>query len=347
MESIKDASAIAITEETQVAAARRAAADLCRRLDLSESTTARAELIAVELAGNILNHAKRGTLYMGPTATGLGIQLIASDLGPGLGDVEQAMRDGFSTSTTPGLGLGAVRRKADSIDVYSRWNEGTVFAATLRDRPSGDEANVAVLSTHIEGETLNGDSWAIYPLPGRTIYLVVDGLGHGPNAAVASAAAIRVADAALANDVHISLVHIVQRMHGPMQATRGAAILLVSVAEADGKVLCCGIGNISAVLCAPDSSTRALVSHNGTVGHRMARVQEFEYPASSATLLVMHSDGVSARWKPSQYPGLLQRTPAVIAGVLYRDAVRGRDDATVLVARISPRIHPNGGEQDA
>ena len=102
MESIKDASAIAITEETQVAAARRAVADLCRRLDLSESTTARAELIAVELAGNILNHAKRGTLYMGPTATGLGIQLIASDLGPGLGDVEQAMRDGFSTSTTPG-----------------------------------------------------------------------------------------------------------------------------------------------------------------------------------------------------------------------------------------------------
>jgi len=53
----------------------------------------------------------------------------------------------------------------------------------------------------------------------------------------------------------------------------------------------------------------------------------------AGALVIMHSDGLSARWKLSDYPGLFERHPAVIAGVLYRDNVRIRDDATVLVAR--------------
>ena len=48
----------------------------------------------------------------------------------------------------------------------------------------------------------------------------------------------------------------------------------------------------------------------------------------------MHSDGVATHWKMAQYPGLLAQPPATVAAVLYRDAVRGRDDATVLVARL-------------
>jgi len=47
----------------------------------------------------------------------------------------------------------------------------------------------------------------------------------------------------------------------------------------------------------------------------------------------MHSDGLSARWNLADYPGLFQRHPAVIAATLYRDNVRSRDDATIVVAR--------------
>ena len=45
----------------------------------------------------------------------------------------------------------------------------------------------------------------------------------------------------------------------------------------------------------------------------------------------MHSDGLTGRWSLGDYPGLLRRHPAVIAGVLYRDSLRGRDDATIVV----------------
>jgi anti-sigma regulatory factor (Ser/Thr protein kinase) len=344
MESIKNAVAIPIEEETQVAAARRAAADLCRRLGLADATLARAELVAVELAGNILHHAQRGKLYLGPVPEGGGLMMLSADSGPGIGDIEIAMRDGFSTGSTPGLGLGAVQRKTDGLDLYSRRDAGTVISAVLLDAGSVPAAKTAVLSIPLAGEMVNGDSWAIYRLPERTIYLMVDGLGHGHYASQAAAAVLRVVDAALANEPGSSLAQIMQRMHQPLQGTRGAAVLLIS-APAPGNgpettLLCCGVGNVSAVLCAPDGTTKALVSHNGTVGHRMARVQEFSYPAVRGTLLVMHTDGVSTRWKLSQYPGLQQHAPATVAGIIMRDAARERDDATVLVERL-------GGEQDA
>ncbi len=337
MEPIKNAVSITVNEETQIAAARRAAADMCRRLNLSDDSIARAELIAVELAGNMLHHAGSGDLYVGPAALGDGVQMIAADKGPGLGDVARAMQDGFSTRSTPGLGLGSVKRQATLMDAYSHRGEGTVVSILIRDTSSPQPFEVSVLSVPIEGETANGDCWAIYCPPGRVVYLMADGLGHGSAASLASSAALHVAARAFASDPHISLASVLQRMHLPLQATRGAAVLLVSVTPtaSGSKLLCCGIGNISGVIVAPDSATRAMVSHNGTVGHRMARVQEFEYLAAPGSLLILHSDGISTRWKFSQYPGLIDHAPATIGAMLYRDGVRQRDDASILVAQLS------------
>jgi hypothetical protein len=50
-------------------------------------------------------------------------------------------------------------------------------------------------------------------------------------------------------------------------------------------------------------------------------------------VLVLFSDGLTSRWDFTAYPGLKQRMPLLIAGVLYRDLLRGRDDATVVVAK--------------
>jgi hypothetical protein len=47
----------------------------------------------------------------------------------------------------------------------------------------------------------------------------------------------------------------------------------------------------------------------------------------------MHSDGLGTQWRLERYPGLIQKHPSLIAGVLYRDFNRERDDVTVLVAK--------------
>ena len=76
-----------------------------------------------------------------------------------------------------------------------------------------------------------------------------------------------------------------------------------------------------------------MVSHNGTVGYIMRKVQSIDYPWTDDSLLLMHSDGLATHWNLGRYPGLCQREPSLIAGVLYRDHKRGRDDVTVVVAR--------------
>jgi hypothetical protein len=98
----------------------------------------------------------------------------------------------------------------------------------------------------------------------------------------------------------------------------------------------CGVGNISGVILSPDEGQRtSLVSHNGTLGHTIRKVQEFVYPWSPDSLLIMHSDGLATHWNLDRYPGLAVQHPSLISGILYRDFSRKRDDVTVLVARES------------
>jgi hypothetical protein len=92
------------------------------------------------------------------------------------------------------------------------------------------------------------------------------------------------------------------------------------------------VGNISGAIVAP-GATQRMVSHNGTVGHIMGRVTEFTYDVPEGALVILHSDGIATRWSLENYPGLASLDPAVIAGVLYRDWSRGKDDATVVVLR--------------
>ncbi|MGH7263328.1 MAG: hypothetical protein ACREMB_00540 [Candidatus Rokuibacteriota bacterium] len=78
---------------------------------------------------------------------------------------------------------------------------------------------------------------------------------------------------------------------------------------------------------------RHLVSYAGIAGHELRRVKELAYPWPEEALLVLHSDGLGTQWSLSAYPALARRHPTLIAGVLYRDHSRRRDDVSVLVAK--------------
>jgi hypothetical protein len=97
-----------------------------------------------------------------------------------------------------------------------------------------------------------------------------------------------------------------------------------------------GVGNIAGTVYA-DGVSRSAISHNGTLGHGVRKIQEFSYHFPRGAALVMHSDGLATQWRLEQYPGLAVRSPGLIAGVLYRDFKRGRDDVTVIVLREETR----------
>src|SRR5262249_15286249 len=150
--------------------------------------------------------------------------------------------------------------------------------------------------------------------------VVVDGLGHGPEAAAAAKEAIRVSQAQLA----LAPAAVIEQAHEALQVTRGAAMAVVKIDRPKQVMSFAGIGNISCSVLT-SSGWRSLASYNGIVGHQIRKIQEFTAPWEETALLVMHSDGLKSHWSLDMYPGLAMKPPSLVAGVLYRDYVRGRD----------------------
>jgi serine phosphatase RsbU (regulator of sigma subunit) len=158
--------------------------------------------------------------------------------------------------------------------------------------------------------------------------MVVDGLGHGPFAADAAREAERVfAECNLS-----SPAAVLQDVHDALKKTRGAAAAVALIDEDSNTVSVAGVGNISASLITSHGS-RGIASHYGTLGHHMHSAREYQLPWTSDSVLVMHSDGISSRWDLREFNGIWSHDASVIAGVLYRDFARQKDDATVLVAK--------------
>jgi hypothetical protein len=155
--------------------------------------------------------------------------------------------------------------------------------------------------------------------------------GHGQGAADAAREAERVFRASR----ELEALAVLQIVHDALRHTRGAAAAVAEVDAARHVVHYAAVGNIAARLITSES-TRSLVSLSGIVGGAVRKMQLFSYELPPRALLVMHSDGIGTQWEFAKYQGLTARDPALIAGVLYRDFVRGSDDATVLVV-------PTGG----
>jgi hypothetical protein len=164
-------------------------------------------------------------------------------------------------------------------------------------------------------------------LDGATL-LGVDGLGHGPEAAKAAHAAIE----ALERRPSDAPSEVLHTAHQGLRITRGAALSVARIDYTGDSVRFAGIGNVNGVVH-DGTSRRALMSHNGIVGANMRKVQEFTVECLPGALVILHSDGVETRWDLADYPGLHARVPALVAGILMRDFIRGRDDAMVLVGR--------------
>ena len=325
---------VSVVDPSGVAAARRAATAMAAGA-LDESALGRLALVTTEAASNLLKHAGGGDIVLRSLDHGSGVEVLAIDRGRGMADVTACLRDGYSTAGSPGTGLGAIGRVADSVDIYSDPGRGTILLAqvTTNDAGSTPAIEVGAVCVPHPAEVDCGDAWSAAELSGITRILIVDGLGHGPVAQAAARLAVETFDQWAREGPGA----IVEALHDALRSTRGAALAIAELDGRAGVVRFCGVGNIRAAIL-DVGSERRLVSHNGTAGHQVHRIQEFVYPWPDAAVVVLHTDGVTTHWDLAKHPGLLSmRHPAIIAGLLYRDFRRMRDDATVVVARRASR----------
>jgi anti-sigma regulatory factor (Ser/Thr protein kinase) len=328
-------SSIAITDRSSIGEARRISTQMAERARIKDVEHGRVPLIVTELATNLLLHATGGEILirMLPLEAGPGIEIIALDRGPGIADIERCMADGYSGGSTAGNGLGAVRRLSTEFEIYSKPPVGTVVLSRVRsiNRNSHDAVKFSAINVPAPNETESGDAWHLWMADGRLSAMVVDGLGHGPLAAIAAARALQVIEEGAFESPETYLL----AAHLALRSSRGAALAMTQVHLALGTLSYAGIGNIVGRVICPTGLSKSLLSHNGIVGVEMPKPQQFEHPWQNGDLLVMHSDGLSERWKLEGYAGLAHADTAVIAAVLYRDAKRRRDDTTILVARLT------------
>jgi anti-sigma regulatory factor (Ser/Thr protein kinase) len=327
---------VPVSESSQVGEARRTAVRMADEAAFGENERGAVGVIVTELASNLSKYAKDGRILLQVLRRpeGACLEVLAVDSGPGIADIERSLRDGYSTSGTPGTGLGAVRRMATEFDVYSVPGAGTVVLARVGAKcgePIQRGYQWAAVSVPAPHELVCGDAWRVFEREGEIALLVADGLGHGPLAAEAADRAAEVFDA----DAFEAPGAFVDRAHRALTATRGAAVAAAHVAR-NAVVHYAGVGNIAGTVVT-SSQSRGLFSQNGTVGLQMRGVRQLDYEWPERALLIMHSDGVSNRWSLDAYEGLIGRHPAVVAAVLLRDFGRGRDDATVVVVRSDRR----------
>jgi anti-sigma regulatory factor (Ser/Thr protein kinase) len=328
---VRFAARVPVSERSQAAEARRVAVNAAHDAGFDEVLTGEIAIVVTEAGNNLAKHTSGGEILLTihELAGAKRFEMLAIDRGPGM-DTDVCLRDGFSTKGTQGTGLGAISRLAADFDLYSS-SKGTVVFAGFDPQPRDASPALPILLGSVRvpktGESVCGDDWTAVQRGNSVLLLVADGLGHGPFAAEAAAEATK----AVEDNTFVSVADAVTVVHGALRGTRGAAVAIAEL-TAGAAVSYCGLGNIAGALLS-SAGVQHMVSLNGTAGHEAYKITSFQYPWPDGGTMIMHSDGLTGHWSVDKYGGLLARHPSVIAGVLYRDYTRGRDDTTVVVAK--------------
>ncbi|HEV7665634.1 MAG TPA: SpoIIE family protein phosphatase [Chloroflexota bacterium] len=178
------------------------------------------------------------------------------------------------------------------------------------------------------GEVVNGDAWQIDRHAGGCRLAVIDGLGHGPPAAAASDAAC----AALAQRPDLPPGQSLRLCHAALSGTRGAAISIAAIDASGTSLQYAGIGNVEGHLWHSGVQQRLMV-YRGIVGAVLPEPRVFTFALPSGWLLVLHTDGIRARFRLDASPAEALDQAQHLADYLLAEWARPTDDAMVVVLR--------------
>ena len=188
----------------------------------------------------------------------------------------------------------------------------------------------AVAARPLPGEDSSGDLSVVQPVEGGVLIAVIDGLGHGVEAAKAAAEA----SVAVRRSVGEPIESVMQSCHEALKGTRGAVMTLLYVAQANETMTWLGVGNVEGRMwpAVPGATLmrQAPPLRGGVVGHALPKLRATALPLSRGDLLILSTDGVSSRFHEEFR---LEGTVQQIADDILEQYWTAMDDALVLVAR--------------
>lgn len=331
--------AFSVRERSDVGHVRRWAAARCKEEGLPADDVGRVEVVVQEGLRNLIKYAGGG-LFVGRrvgTDPQPCMEFLFLDQGPGMADFHRCLEDGFSSGGSAGEGLGSMRRLSDEFDAFTQVGKGTAILARFgrgacrRGSPGAPEWGAVCVP--MKGEEFCGDTWCLHASGDRWSLLVADGLGHGIEAARASG---KSCEQLSEETFERPMEQVFAQLDQALRPTRGAAVTLARWRSGGETCEIAGVGNVAATIVGNSRAKQALL-HNGIVGHQLRKSAGTHPHFEPNGLLVCASDGIRGRWNLSDYPGLMGKDPGLVAGVLFRDFQRGRDDAAVVVLRFNKR----------
>lgn len=326
---------IEILHPSSVGEARRAAKALAATLDFPPTACEEIALAVIELGTNLVRHARGGQLILTPLedAGRHGLQVESVDHGPGIPNINQALADGYSTAGSRGVGLGAVNRLMDEMEITSHLGQGTRilcrkwrrdYAISLRPCPLA----FGTATRPRFNAAVNGDAFVIKQWDESAMVALMDGLGHGQFAHRAAQAA------RLYVESHFDqpLEQIFRGVGRACRATRGVVMALARFDWAQEKLIFASVGNIEVRVFPRDEPSRFNV-RRGIVGLNAPSPVVTEHAWRTGRMLVLHSDGLSTHWGSDDFPGLAGQTATEAAQTLLRKLAKAEDDATVIVVK--------------
>jgi anti-sigma regulatory factor (Ser/Thr protein kinase) len=292
-----------------------------------------------ELASNVVKYAGRGFMRVAreESPDSIDVHIWAEDNGPGIPDVERAMRDHFSTGGTLGLGLPGVQRMADEFSIESIVGHGTrvhvrkrVAGKGTRTLPAATAAaplawDIGMHVRPMPGEAVCGDATVATQVGTGLLVAIVDGTGHGTPAAEA---ARRVTDTVLRHASE-DLPRVLSLLHATLTGTPGAAVGLLHV-HPDRRVLrYAGVGNTCAAR--RRGAPWRGISRDGVLGQRLPSTPVDEIALSPDDVVVLWTDGLSEP-PPTRFArNVAERHPGALARELVTTLCKPHDDAGCIV----------------
>ncbi|WP_018342581.1 hypothetical protein [Cytophaga aurantiaca] len=307
------------------------------RPHFTEQRTGEIDIVASEMISNLIKHATRGEILYR-----LNIEedepifdLICIDNGTGIKDISHSMKDGISSKSTLGHGIGSIMRLSNFSQIYTLPDWGTIlysrFNRSLEFNPTRkNDTLVRCINVAKPGEKVSGDGTAIRQVGNKTLVFLGDGLGHGEFAKEAVDAAINTFN----NSNSSEPSDIIREMHVAVKKTRGLVGAIGILDHGSKQWQISGVGNI-AVRLQRGLEYKNYSSYNGIIGLNIpGRIENNCYEMEKFQQLILCSDGIKTRWDMIHYPSILKYDPMLLAAAIYKDHARRTDDMTILIAKV-------------
>lgn len=338
-----------IDDESDIGVCRRKGANLAAQMGFDKVKSGEVAILISELGTNVLKHGGgKGKIVICQIEDDhkrKAIEIWCCDSGNGIPNYQMALQDGFTAKKSLGIGLGTISRFSDEIEInpttsptfkenyFSGDYDFKHCIRSLKWLPLknwiGLNKKLLIGATSIckPGELLNGDAYMVNHISDCvTVAAVIDGLGHGREANLASEKAKE--QIILKSD--LPLDSLMKHVHNSIRGTRGTTIGLASINTETNKLYFSGIGNIESLIIA-ENKKKTLLSFGGIMGHNMRTPRVFEFDFMPGNILCMYSDGITTRWRPEDLNW--NEPPQKNAEFILNNFSRKNDDATVLIIR--------------